>query len=103
MPRVAWKMIGHCGDSVTGARALTLETLALEQDGRVLTARFSNPPHNFLTTRFIRDLHQLTHAVDWDPSVGAVCSPGASRGASRGPRRALSASQLFRTSRTLPG
>lgn len=65
---------------MTGARALTLETFALEQDGRVLTARFSNPPHNFLTTQSIRDLDQLTRAVDQDPSVGAVVLTGGVEG-----------------------
>ena len=62
------------------ARDLSLETLQLEQDGRVLTARFSNPPHNFLTTAFIRDLDQLTRTVDRDPTVGAVVLTGGVEG-----------------------
>lgn len=62
------------------ARDLSLETLVLEQDGRVLTARFSHPPHNFLTTGFIRDLDQLTQAVARDRTVGAVVLTGGVEG-----------------------
>lgn len=65
---------------MTRARDLSLETLKLEQDGRVLTARFSHPPHNFLTTGFIRDLDQLTRAVDRDSTVGAVVLTGGVEG-----------------------
>jgi enoyl-CoA hydratase len=62
------------------ARELSLETLRLEQDGRVLTARFSNPPLNFMTTGFIRELDQLTRSVDRDPTVGAVVLTGGVEG-----------------------
>ncbi len=65
---------------MTAACDLSLETLQLEQDGRVLTARFSNPPLNFMTTAFIRELHQLTRAVDRDPTVGAVVLTGGVEG-----------------------
>jgi enoyl-CoA hydratase/carnithine racemase len=65
---------------MTAARDLELETLELEQDGRVLTARFSNPPLNFMTTGFIRELEELTRAVDRDPSVGAVVLTGGLEG-----------------------
>jgi enoyl-CoA hydratase len=65
---------------MTAARDLALETLQLEQDGRVLTARFSNPPLNFMTTVFIRELEQLTRSVDRDPTVGAVVLTGGVEG-----------------------
>ena len=65
---------------MTAARDLSLETLQLEQDGRVLTARFSNPPLNFMTTGFIRELDQLTSSVDRDPTVGAVVLTGGVEG-----------------------
>ena len=65
---------------MTAARDLALETLQLEQDGRVLTARFSNPPLNFMTTGFIRELDQLTRSVDRDPTVGAVVLTGGVEG-----------------------
>src|SRR3954467_13573833 len=62
------------------ARDLSPETLELEQDGRVLTARYSVPPLNFATTAFIRDLDRLTSAVDRDPTVGAVVLTGGVEG-----------------------
>lgn len=65
---------------MTAARDLSLETLQLEQDGRVLTARFSNPPLNFMTTGFIRELDELTRSVDRDPTVGAVVLTGGVEG-----------------------
>jgi enoyl-CoA hydratase/carnithine racemase len=65
---------------MTAARDLALETLQLEQDGRVLTARFSNPPLNFMTTGFIRELDQLTRSVARDPTVGAVVLTGGVEG-----------------------
>lgn len=61
---------------MTRARDLAFETLQLSQVGRVLTARFSNPPLNFMTTGFIRELDELTRAVDRDPTVGAVVLTG---------------------------
>ncbi|HXF00115.1 MAG TPA: enoyl-CoA hydratase-related protein [Solirubrobacterales bacterium] len=65
---------------MTAARDLSLETLKLAQNGRVLTARFSNPPLNFMTTVFIRDLDLLTRSVDQDPTVGAVVLTGGVEG-----------------------
>jgi enoyl-CoA hydratase/carnithine racemase len=65
---------------MTRTRDLALETLRLEQDGRVLTARFSNPPLNFMTTGFIRELEQLTRSVDQDKTVGAVVLTGGVEG-----------------------
>lgn len=54
------------------ASELNLETLRLDQEGRVLTAYYSSPPLNFVTTAFLGDLERLTRAVDRDPGVGAV-------------------------------
>jgi enoyl-CoA hydratase/carnithine racemase len=59
-----------------GARDLELQTLKLEQNGRVLTASYVNPPLNFATTAFIRELDELTAAVDRDPTVGAFVLTG---------------------------
>jgi enoyl-CoA hydratase/carnithine racemase len=61
---------------MTAIRSLSFETLALEQNERVLTVRYSSPPLNFATTAFIRDLDRLTTAVDRDPTVGAVVITG---------------------------
>jgi enoyl-CoA hydratase/carnithine racemase len=58
------------------ARDLSLETLRLEQDGRVLTVRCITPPLNFATAALMRDLDRLTRAVDADRSVGAVVLTG---------------------------
>ncbi|SBV03756.1 Enoyl-CoA hydratase/carnithine racemase [Streptomyces sp. Ncost-T6T-1] len=57
---------------MSSARELGLTTLRLEQDGRVLTAFYANPPLNLITTAFLKDLDRLTRAVDRDPTIGAV-------------------------------
>lgn len=59
---------------------LRLDTLSLEQDGRVVTARYGGPPLNFVTTGFLRDLDTLTAAADRDDSVGAVIVTGGVEG-----------------------
>jgi enoyl-CoA hydratase len=63
---------------MTIARAgdLELDTLTVEQKDRVLTVRFYDPPHNFMTARMQKDLDTLTAAVDDDTSVGAVVLTG---------------------------
>jgi enoyl-CoA hydratase len=65
---------------MTAARDLSFDTLKLDQDGRVLTARFSCPPLNFLNMAFIRDLDRLTRSVDRDGTVGAVVLTGGMEG-----------------------
>ena len=60
----------------TRARDLELRTLTVEQEDRVLTVRFCDPPYNFMTARMQRDLDSLTAAVDADTSVGAVVLTG---------------------------
>lgn len=65
---------------MTSVRDLSFETLQLEQNGRVLTVRYSSPPLNFLTTAFIRDLDRLTSCVDHDATVGAVVLTGGVKG-----------------------
>lgn len=58
------------------AADLALETVQLEQDQRVLTARCATPPLDFATSALLRDLDQLTRTVDRDSSVGAVVLTG---------------------------
>jgi enoyl-CoA hydratase len=65
---------------MTAARDLSLETVQLEQDGRVLTVRYSSPPLNFATTAFIRDLDRLTSSADRDATVGAIVLTGGVEG-----------------------
>jgi len=60
----------------THARELELDTLTVEQEDRVLTVRFCDPPHNYMTARMQKDLDTLTAAVDSDVSVGAVVLTG---------------------------
>lgn len=55
---------------------LDLENLTLQQDGRVLIARFDDPPNQFLSLRLVKDMDRLTRAADQDPSVGAVILTG---------------------------
>ncbi|TQC49824.1 enoyl-CoA hydratase/isomerase family protein [Rhodococcus sp. WS4] len=58
------------------AAALAMDTLTVEQHGRVITARYASPPLNFVSTAFVRDLDALTAAADRDDSVGAVVLTG---------------------------
>src|SRR5882757_4903375 len=60
----------------TRARDLILDTLTVEQEDRVLTVRFCDPPYNYMTARMQKDLDTLTAAVDADVSVGAVILTG---------------------------
>jgi enoyl-CoA hydratase len=62
--------------TTTHARDLVLDTLTVEQEDRVLTARFCDPPHNFMTARMQKDLDTLTAVVDDDSTVGAVVLTG---------------------------
>ncbi len=65
---------------MTATRDLSFDTLQLEQDGRVLTVRFSYPPLNFMPAVFLRDLDRLTSSVDRDATVGAVVLTGGIEG-----------------------
>ena len=58
------------------AADLVLDTLTVEQDGRVLTVRVTDPPYNYMTAQMQKDLDRLTLTVDTDPSVGAVIVTG---------------------------
>jgi enoyl-CoA hydratase len=50
-------------------RDLELDTLTVEQQDRVLTVLFCDPPHYFMTARMQKDLDTLTAAVDDDATV----------------------------------
>lgn len=47
------------------------------QNGRVLTARLNNPPHNFMTTQMVQELEALVARSETDDGVGAVVLTGA--------------------------
>lgn len=59
------------------AASLSLTTLHLEQDDRVLFARIDAAPHNFMTAAVQSDFGALATAVAADDSVGAVVVTGA--------------------------
>lgn len=61
-------------------RDLSFDTLRLEQNGRVLTVRYSSPPLNFLNMACIRELDRLTSSVDHDATIGAVVLTGGVEG-----------------------
>ena len=65
---------------MTPTRDLSFDTLQVEQNGRVLTVRYSTPPLNFLTAAGIRDLDRLTSSVDGDATIGAVVLTGGVEG-----------------------
>jgi enoyl-CoA hydratase/carnithine racemase len=48
-----------------------------ERNGRVLTVRLDNPPHNFMTGAMVRELEELAAEVESDDGVGAVVLTGA--------------------------
>lgn len=52
------------------------QRLRTEQDGRVLTVQFSNPPRNFFDEQTGVELERLVRSVDRDSSLGAVVFTG---------------------------
>ena len=48
----------------------------VERSGRVLTARLSNPPHNFINRAMVQELEQLLDGLESDSTVGAVILTG---------------------------
>jgi enoyl-CoA hydratase len=51
-------------------------TVRVERTGRVLTARLSNPPHNFMSRPMVLELEQLVAGLEGDASIGAVILTG---------------------------
>jgi enoyl-CoA hydratase len=51
-------------------------TINVEQQGRVLIARLSNPPHNFMNGRMVAELEALVGEVEQDGGIGAVVITG---------------------------
>ena len=52
------------------------ETITTERDGRVLTVRIENPPHNFMNRRMVAELDELTRSLEGDRTIGAVVITG---------------------------
>jgi enoyl-CoA hydratase len=53
------------------------QTVHVERAGRVMIMRLDNPPRNFMTSAMVRELDQLTRALEKDDSVGSVVITGA--------------------------
>ena len=56
------------------------KTIGTERDGRTLTVRVENPPHNFMNRGMIGELDELTRSLEGDRSVGAVVITGGIEG-----------------------
>ena len=52
------------------------KTVIVERRGRVVVARLSNPPHNFMNRSMVLELEELVGGIEDDPSVGAVVLTG---------------------------
>jgi len=55
-------------------------TIATQRDGRVLTLRIENPPHNFMNRGMVAELDELTRSLEGDRSIGAVVITGGVEG-----------------------
>ncbi|MGZ4533749.1 MAG: enoyl-CoA hydratase/isomerase family protein [Mycobacteriaceae bacterium] len=60
----------------TPTTQLALDTLRLEQRGRVLIVRIDAPPHNYMTAGMQQDFLAVLTAVESDTSIGAVVVTG---------------------------
>jgi enoyl-CoA hydratase len=56
------------------------ETITTERDGRVLTVRVHNPPHNFMNRTMVAELDELTRSLEGDRSIGSVVITGGVEG-----------------------
>ena len=55
-------------------------TLRIDREGRVMTVRVDNPPHNFMNRRMVDELDAMTTSLEGDDSIGAVVITGAADG-----------------------
>jgi enoyl-CoA hydratase len=53
-----------------------MPTITTSRDGRVLTVRVDNPPHNFMDRHMVAELDELTRELEDDRSIGAVVITG---------------------------
>jgi enoyl-CoA hydratase len=56
------------------------DTITTERDGRTMTVRIENPPHNFMNRRMVGELDELTRSLEGDRSIGAVVITGGIEG-----------------------
>jgi enoyl-CoA hydratase len=57
-----------------------VSTITADRDGRTMTVRIENPPHNFMNRVMVAELDELTHSLESDPSIGAVVITGGVEG-----------------------
>lgn len=55
-------------------------TIETQRNGRVLTVRVVNPPHNFMNRGMVAELDELTRSLQGDSSVGSVVITGGIEG-----------------------
>jgi enoyl-CoA hydratase len=56
------------------------EQVRVERDGRVMTIRLFNPPHNFMTREMVLGLDRVVGELESDPSIGAAIITGGVEG-----------------------
>jgi enoyl-CoA hydratase/carnithine racemase len=56
------------------------DTITTERDGRVLTVRVHNPPHNFMNRTMVAELDELVRSLEEDRSTGSVVITGGLEG-----------------------
>jgi enoyl-CoA hydratase len=61
-------------------KVMARKTVQVERSGRVMIVRLDNPPRNFMTTQMVRELDELTAALEGDRSIGSVVVTGALEG-----------------------
>ena len=58
----------------------TPEPVQIERDGRVMTLRLVNPPHNFMNREMVLGLEDVVEQLESDASIGAVIITGGVEG-----------------------
>jgi enoyl-CoA hydratase/carnithine racemase len=57
-----------------------MPNITTDRDGRVMTVRIDNPPHNFMNRHMVAELDDLTRGLEGDRSIGAVVITGGVEG-----------------------
>jgi enoyl-CoA hydratase len=56
------------------------DTITTEREGRTLTVRIHNPPHNFMNRDMVAELDEVTRSLEGDRSIGSVVITGGVEG-----------------------
>ena len=57
-----------------------MSTITTDRDGRTMSVRIENPPHNFMNRVMVAELDEATRSLEGDPSIGAVVITGGVEG-----------------------